>query len=35
MHLALMTETEGDTAAAERLRERARRVEKRTEEKVL
>jgi chemotaxis protein methyltransferase WspC len=35
MHLALMTETEGDTAAAERLRERARRVEKKAEEKAL
>ncbi len=28
MHLALMTETQGDTASAERLRERARRVER-------
>jgi chemotaxis protein methyltransferase WspC len=35
VHLALMTETEGDTAAAERLRERARRVEKRMKEKAL
>jgi chemotaxis protein methyltransferase WspC len=35
MHLALMTETEGDTAAAERLRERARRAERRTKEKTL
>jgi chemotaxis protein methyltransferase WspC len=35
MHLALMTETEGDTAAAERLRERARRVEKSAKEKAL
>jgi chemotaxis protein methyltransferase WspC len=35
MHLALMTEKQGDLAAAERLRERARRVESRPKEKVL
>jgi chemotaxis protein methyltransferase WspC len=35
MHLALLTETEGDPAAAGRLRERARRVEKRAKEKAL
>jgi hypothetical protein len=35
MHLALMTETQGDIAAAERLRERARRVEKKAKEKTL
>jgi chemotaxis protein methyltransferase WspC len=35
MHLALMTETRGDTSAAERLRERARRVESRAKEKAL
>jgi chemotaxis protein methyltransferase WspC len=34
MHLALISETQGDTAAAERLRERARRVERRTQEKA-
>jgi chemotaxis protein methyltransferase WspC len=34
MHLALMKETQGDTAAAERLRERARRVERRAQEKT-
>ena len=35
MHLALMTETQGDSSAAERLRERARRVERRAKEKAL
>jgi chemotaxis protein methyltransferase WspC len=35
MHLALMAETEGDTAAAGRFRERARRVEQRAKEKAL
>jgi chemotaxis protein methyltransferase WspC len=35
LHLALMTEAEGDAAAAERLRERARRVEKRAKENAL
>jgi chemotaxis protein methyltransferase WspC len=34
MHLALITEAQGDTAAAERLRERARRVEERAKEKA-
>jgi chemotaxis protein methyltransferase WspC len=34
MHLALVSETEGDTAAAGRLRERARRVERKANEKV-
>jgi chemotaxis protein methyltransferase WspC len=34
MHLALMTETQGNTVAAERFRERARRVEKRAKEKA-
>jgi chemotaxis protein methyltransferase WspC len=34
MHLALATEKQGDIAAAERLRERARRVERRTRERV-
>jgi hypothetical protein len=35
MHLALMTETQGDAIAAERLRERARRVEIRAKETAL
>ena len=35
MHLALITETEGDKAAAERLRERAHRVDKRAKENTL
>ncbi len=35
MHLAVTTETQGDPAAAERLRERARRVEKRAKENAL
>jgi chemotaxis protein methyltransferase WspC len=34
MHLALAIEKQGDPGAAERLRERARRVERRTREKV-
>ena len=34
MHLALVTEKQGDKAAAERFRERARRVERRTKEKA-
>jgi chemotaxis protein methyltransferase WspC len=34
MHLALITETQGNTAAAERLYERARRVERRAKERV-
>jgi chemotaxis protein methyltransferase WspC len=35
MHLALITESQGDVAAAERLRERARRVEKRVKERAV
>jgi len=34
MHMALVSETEGDTAVASRLRERARRVERRANERV-
>ena len=35
LHLALIMETQGDRTAAERLRERARRVERRSKEKAL
>jgi chemotaxis protein methyltransferase WspC len=35
MHLALIAETQGNTAAAERLRKRTRRIERRAKERVL